>query len=286
MENHLEKYACYLYPEINQYIYDLKSYNFAKVQMTGSGSTIFAIDNNIEKMHSALFELKTRYPNFLIDIYNIKKGNNIMDLEVKQPEIEVKENTPEDEPVDEQAEERAKLNSEDGYEYTQVIDREDIHHLNWYLRVKDNTTFTKRMMFAFIGLIVIVLSIINQKAYYMIPIGAIVAIYSTVLYIPINKIFFEKKFDRDYPVENHKDLIINVKLGSEYIRYELPDEQNSPLVSWKHIYKVVEKGEYIYLHINQFSILLLKTKDLDDKNVLVSTIKRRILDPRRYYKNK
>lgn len=286
MENHLEQYACYLHPDLNQYIYDLKAYDLKKVQMTGSGSTVFAIDEK-ENLEIAQKELKERYPDFLIGVYNIMKGNNIMDLEVKKEQVELEEVENENkEVVDEQAEERARLDAEDGFEYTQVIERDDIYKLNWYLRVKDGATFTKRLMFTMIGIIFIVLSIVQKDAYYMIPIGAVLALYSTVLYIPINKALFNKKFEKQYPVEQHNDLIINVKLGTEHIRYEMPDEVNSPLVSWKHIYKVIEKEDYIYLHINQYSILLLKTKDLPNKNVLTTTIKRRIQDPRRYYKNK
>lgn len=286
MENDLEQYACYLYPELNQYIYDLKAFDFQKVQMTGSGSTIFAVDDNEQKMEVALEELKQRYPNYLIGIYNIKKGNKNMDLEVKKEEEVKDESLEQKEVVDEQAEERAKLDAEEGYEYTQIIDRDDIYKLNWYLRVKDGATFTKRLMFTMIGIIFVVLSIVQKNAYYMIPIGAVLALYSTVLYIPINKILFNKKFEKQYPEEEHNDLIINVKLGSEFIRYEMPNEVNSPLVPWKSIYKVIEKQDYIYLHINQYSILVLKIKDIEDKNVITKTIKRRILDPRRYYKNK
>lgn len=286
MENNLEQYACFQHPQLNQYIYDLKSYNFTKVQMTGSGSTIFALDEDEEKLLKAYDELKERYPDYLIGIYNIKKGITQMDLEENKQNVEQTEEKQIEQPVDEQAAERAKLDAEDGFEYTQVIDRDDIYNLNWYLKVKDGAAFTKRLMFSFIGIIAIVLSIVNKTSYYMIGIGAVVVLYSTVLYLPIQKALFNSRFNKQYPAEDHKDLIINVKLGSEHIRYELPEEVNSPLVPWKHIYKVIEKQDYIYLHINQYSILLLKTKELEDKKVLTSIVKRRILDPKRYYTNK
>ena len=83
-----------------------------------------------------------------------------------------------------------------------------------------------------------------------------------------------------------KTLDINVKIGSKYIRYQLKEETDSPLVSFEHIYKVVKRQDYLYLFINRYSIIVLKLESIEQKEQLLKMLKERYLSRKAYFENK
>ena len=221
-----------------------------------------------------------------------------MQEEFKQKEIETEaENTsektqeennecineePQEEIIDPQKEAKEELDLEEGIEFTQTLEKADIKEMNIFLIKHDSTSLVKRVFLIFVGALFITLSIINQKNYYMIPLGSIVIIYATILYNVLRVAYLKNKIEKS-PMEL---LEINVKVGSKYIRYQLKEETDSPLVSFEHIYKVVKHQKYLYLFINRFSIIVLKLESTDKKDELITILKNKYLPRKAYFENK
>lgn len=207
-----------------------------------------------------------------------------MQEELKQETIETQDKIkPEtEEYVDPQQLAKEELMQEEGIEFTQTLDKDDIKEMNMFLLKHDPSSFVKRTFLVFVGGLFIALSIINKKNYYMIALGSIVILYSTILYTLLRVMYLKSRLDKNPP----EPLDINVKIGSKYIRYQLTEETDSPLVSFEHIYKVVKHQEYLYLFINRYSIIVLKLDVIEQKEQLLQNIKDRYLPRKAYFENK
>ena len=184
--------------------------------------------------------------------------------------------------VDPQKEAKEFLNSEEGIEFTQTLEKEDIKEMNIFLIKHDSSNLVKRVFLTFVGTLFITLSIVNKKNYYMIALGSIVIIYATILYNVLRLAYLRSRLDKS----TFEPLEVNVKVGSKHIRYQLKEETDSPLVSFDHVYKVVERQNYIYLFINRYSIIVFKLDSLEQKEELIQILKNKYLPRKAYFENK
>lgn len=206
-----------------------------------------------------------------------------MQEEIKQEELEIQEEqVSQEEYIDPQQQAKEELAQEEGIEFNQTLNKKDIEEMNLFLIKHDPSSFVKRSFLVFVGALFIILSIVNKKNYYMIVLGSIVIIYATVLYTLLRVMYLKNRLDKNPP----EPLDINVKIGSKYIRYQLKEETDSPLVSFEHIYKVVKRQEYLYLFINRYSIIVLKLESIEQKEQLLKMLKERYLSRKAYFENK
>ena len=174
---------------------------------------------------------------------------------------------------------KEELEKEEGIEFNQTLDKDDITNMNIFLLKNDSSAIIKRVFLIFVGVLFIVMAIINKKNYYMISLGSILIIYATVLYTTLRIVYLKNKINNN-PTE---PLSINVKIGSKYIKYQLAEETDSPLVSFEHIYKVVKNNQYLYMFINRFSIIVLKLDSVEQKEELLNLVKKRYLPRKAYF---
>ena len=207
-----------------------------------------------------------------------------MQEELKQEEIEIKDEqmNEQEEYIDPQQQAKEELEKEEGIEFSQTLTKDDIKEMNLFLIKHDPSSFVKRSFLVFVGGLFIALSIINKKNYYMIALGSIVIIYATILYTLLRVMYLKNRLDKNPP----EPLDINIKIGTKYIRYQLKEETDSPLVSFEHIYKVVKHQNYLYLFINRYSIIVLKLESTEQKEQLLQMLKERYLPRKAYFENK
>lgn len=207
-----------------------------------------------------------------------------MQEELKQEEIETKDEqmNEQEEYIDPQQQAKEELEKEEGIEFSQTLTKDDIKEMNLFLIKHDPSSFVKRSFLVFVGGLFIALSIINKKNYYMIALGSIVIIYATILYTLLRVMYLKNRLDKNPP----EPLDINIKIGTKYIRYQLKEETDSPLVSFEHIYKVVKHQNYLYLFINRYSIIVLKLESIEQKEQLLQMLKERYLPRKAYFENK
>ena len=219
---------------------------------------------------------------------NQKIKEEILEEEVeKQTEFveeETKENVEEPQLTEEQIQKieeekriREEFNKEEGIQFQQTITKDDAFNFNMYL-LKNPSNFTRRIFTGLLGLILIIFIIVNKDMYWLIIFGILMIIYSVFFYGPLQKYLTKKMFNK----KEFNDLKINVKFASK-IMYELDDEQSSPLVDYGIIYKVVETNDYIFLHIDIYSIMIIKLSDCSQKDELRNMLKEKFQEK---YKSK
>ena len=104
-------------------------------------------------------------------------------------------------------------------------------------------------------------------------------IYATVLYNTLRVAYLKSRIDKNPP----EPIEINVKITDQYIRYQLKEETDSPLVSFNNIYKVVKNKDYLYLFINRYSIVVLKLNSIEQKEKVLEQVKNRYLPRKSYF---
>ena len=188
-----------------------------------------------------------------------------MQEELKQEEIEIKDEqmNEQEEYIDPQQQAKEELEKEEGIEFSQTLTKDDIKEMNLFLIKHDPSSFVKRSFLVFVGGLFIALSIINKKNYYMIALGSIVIIYATILYTLLRVMYLKNRLDKN-PLE---PLDIDIKIGTKYIRYQLKEETDSPLVSFEHIYKVPLQNKILKSCENVFIIFSKFEKPLAPLNI-------------------
>ena len=197
----------------------------------------------------------------------------------QQEQIELPKEDAIEESQDPQFEIKQEFERAEGIEFTQTLDKEDIKTFNLFLIKHDSSALVKRSFLIFAGVLFIVMSIITKKNYYMIALGSILVIYATVLYNTLRVAYLKNRIDKNPP----EPIEINVKITDQYIRYQLKEETDSPLVSFNNIYKVVKNKDYLYLFINRYSIVVLKLNSIEQKEKVLEQVKNRYLPRKSYF---
>lgn len=178
------------------------------------------------------------------------------------------------------SEEEIAAMTEEGLEFSETISSNDVYNFNRYLLEKSSANLLSRILFSIMGLIVVCAPIaqyFNAKqedgdpkfVWWMVLIGALMLVYGIILYNPIQRMLIARNLKK----RNVQDLKINIKLGKQYIKYALATEEKAPLIKVKDIYRVAITPEYIYLHINAYSIVILKLIDNDQKEQIIDAVK-------------
>ena len=197
----------------------------------------------------------------------------------QEEQIELPKEDAIEESQDPQFEIKQEFEKTEGIEFTQTLDKEDIKTFNLFLIKHDSSALVKRSFLIFAGALFIVMSIITKKNYYMIALGSALVIYATVLYNTLRVAYLKSRIDKNPP----EPIEINVKITDQYIRYQLKEETDSPLVSFNNIYKVVKNKDYLYLFINRYSIVVLKLNSIEQKEKVLEQVKNRYLPRKSYF---
>ena len=204
-----------------------------------------------------------------------QKTENIEEIieEVKEEQALTEE---EKQKIEEEQAIRAAFDMEEGIEFQQTITKEDAYNFNIYL-LNNPSNFTRRMFTAIIGLFLIVYILCIKQMYWAIVIGILMIIHAVFVYGPLQRMLTRRMFNK----REFKDLNIEVKFASK-MKYELVDEQNAPLIDYDIVYKVVETKDYIFLHIDTNSIMIIKLADCPNKEELVSFLQNKFEGTKKY----
>lgn len=204
-----------------------------------------------------------------------QKTENIEEIieEVKEEQALTEE---EKQKIEEEQAIRAAFDMEEGIEFQQTITKEDAYNFNIYL-LNNPSNFTRRMFTAIIGLFLIVYILCIKQMYWAIVIGILMIIHAVFVYGPLQRMLTRRMFNK----REFKDLNIEVKFASK-MKYELVDEQNAPLIDYDIVYKVVETKDYIFLHIDTYSIMIIKLADCPNKEELVSFLQNKFEGTKKY----
>ena len=171
---------------------------------------------------------------------------------------------------------RAAFDLEEGIEFQQTITKEDAYNFNIYL-LNNPSNFTRRMLTAIFGLFLIVYILCIKEMYWAIAIGILMIIHAAFIYGPLQRMLTRRMFNK----REFKDLNIEVKFASK-MKYELVDEQNAPLIDYDIVYKVVKTKDYIFLHIDTYSIMIIKLADCPNKDELVNFLQNKFEGTKKY----
>lgn len=190
-----------------------------------------------------------------------EKNNEEMDIE-KQEQLKL---------------EREELDKEEGIEFQEIITKDDALKFNFYLQ-NNSSNFSRRLFSSLLGVFLIGY-VLNIKQYYgLIIVGLAIIVYSCFLYVLIQRKLTERMFNKN----GFENLTVNVKLASK-IKYELDTEKISPLVSYELIKYAVKTDEYIYLHLSQYSVIIIKLIDCQEKrDEVIEFIKNKYESSNRY----
>lgn len=204
-----------------------------------------------------------------------KERENIEEVveEVKEEQVLTEE---EKQKIEEERAIRAAFDEEEGIEFQQTITKEDAYNFNIYL-LNNPSNFTRRMFTAIFGLILIIYILCIKEMYWAITIGVLMIIHAIFVYGPLQKLLTRRMFKK----REFKDLSIEVKFASK-MKYELVDEQNAPLIDYDIVYKVVETKDYIFLHIDTYSIMIIKLADCPNKEELVNFLQNKFEGTKKY----
>ena len=292
LENDLEKVAFSQSSKLQELKNELQKY-LNNIHMTGSGSTLFSI---IDDDFNELDTLKSVFKDCIINIYNMKGDNMLENYQQEQNNEQVEQNNEQVEQnntneieenkteqtieyEDPQIEIKKQFNEEIGIEFNQTLNKDDIYTFNRFLIKHNSSSYITRTVLLFAGALFIAMSIIEQKNYYMIVLGAALIIYTTVLYNVLRIAYLKNRLKKNPP----EPIEINVKVGQKYIRYQLKEETDSPLVAFDNIYKAVKNGNYLYLYINRYSFIVIKLDALEHPDQLLEQIKKRYLPIKSYF---
>lgn len=179
------------------------------------------------------------------------------------------------------SEEEIAFLEEEGIEFKETLTEEDIYNFNNYILSKSSSNLVSRIIFILLGLIVCVLPAFAQNYYWIIFLGSFLIIYGAFLYMPLQR----KIVKKNLKAKKIQNLYISVKVGTEHVQYKLVSEKSAPLIKIKDITKAVNKKDYIYLHINAYTIVIIKLIDNDKKEEITEKIKE-IFVPIKKYKEK
>ena len=171
---------------------------------------------------------------------------------------------------------REEFDAEEGIEFVQTITKEDAFNFNVYL-LNNPSNFTRRMFTAIFGLILIIYILFIKEMYWVIAIGVLMIIHAIFVYGPLQKLLTRRMFKK----REFKDLNISVKFASK-MKYELIEEESAPLIDYDIVYKVVETKDYIFLHIDTYSIMIIKLTDCPNKEELVKFLQNKFEGTKKY----
>ena len=204
-----------------------------------------------------------------------QKTENIEEIieEVKEEQTLTEE---EKQKIEEEQAIRAAFDMEEGIEFQQTITKEDAYNFNIYL-LNNPSNFTRRMFTAIFGVFLIVYILCIKQMYWAIAIGILMIIHAAFIYGPLQRMLTRRMFNK----REFKDLNIEVKFASK-MKYELVDEQAAPLIDYDIVYKVVETKNYIFLHIDTYSIMIIKLADCHNKDELVNFLQNKFEGTKKY----
>lgn len=196
---------------------------------------------------------------------------------IKEVEEQEQENIPQENPEEKrQREEMEAFEAEEGISFRETITKDDLIQYNYYL-LKNPSFYFRMTMMVLLGIFLIVYPIIVKSNYWIIGVGAFLALFSLFLSTPLQKALIRKQVKKKL-VDQY---IIDVKVGQR-IKYQLDGEKYSPLIDFKNIYKARKTPNYIFLHMGVYSVIILRLADCEQKDELVELVKKQFEGTNKY----
>ena len=170
---------------------------------------------------------------------------------------------------DEPTEEELAFSAEEGIEFSETLDYNDVYAFNLYVLKKAPSNILSRILFSIMGIILIVLPIVNQNNWWLIAIGVVILLYSLVFYNAVQRRMINANLKR----KNFNPLNIIIKIGQTKIKYCLVTEKHPPLINITDVVKVVKTPQYIYLHISAYSVVIIKLIDNEQSEEIINLVK-------------
>ena len=203
-------------------------------------------------------------------------------MEDQELEVQEEEQKEENEISEEQLAEEAAFFNEEGLEFEEVITKDDVFALNVYLVRNAPSNLVGRIMFMIMGVIVSILPIFNPSNWWAIIIGVPMFAYGLIIYMPLQILMIKRSLAK----KNFEPLDISLRITNTKILYKLKKEEHAPLVKINDIVRVVKTPSYIYMHLNTYSVILIKLEELENVEAVIEKMKELFVPLKKYHEKK
>ena len=198
------------------------------------------------------------------------------DQELQQEEVKKKQEITEEQLAEEEA-----FFNEEGFELEEVIEKDDVFALNVYILGHTPSNWIGRILFMIMGIVICLMPIFNPENWWAILIGVPMFAYGLIIYMPLQILMIKRSLAK----KNFEPLHIYLRITPNKILYKLTKEEHAPLVKTTDIIKVVQTPRYIYMHLNAYSVIIIKLDNLANQEEVISKLKEQF-EPLKKYKVK
>ena len=197
---------------------------------------------------------------------------------MEDQELQEQETKEEQEISEEQLAEEEAFFNEEGIEFEETIDKDDVFALNVYLVKHAPSNWLGRILFMIMGIIVSIMPLFNPANWWAIIIGVPMFAYGLIIYMPLQILMIKRSLAK----KNFAALEIMIRMTETKVLYKLKKEEHAPLVKLSDVIKVVKTPDYIYMHLNAYSVIIIKLANLENAELITNKIKEHFIPLKKY----
>ena len=198
------------------------------------------------------------------------------DQELQQEELKEEQEITEEQLAEEEA-----FFNEEGFELEETIEKDDVFALNVYILGHTPSNWIGRILFMIMGIVICLMPIFNPENWWAILIGVPMFAYGLIIYMPLQILMIKRSLSK----KNFEPLQIYLRITPSKILYKLTKEEHAPLVNVSDIIRVVQTPHYIYLHLNAYSVIIIKLDNLVNQEEVINKLRNQF-EPLKKYKVK
>ena len=183
---------------------------------------------------------------------------------------------------EEQLQAEAEFFSEEGFEIEETITKDDVYALNIYILKNNPSNWVGRILFMIMGVIVALMPLFDPKNWWAILIGVPLIAYGLFIYMPLQASMIRRNIAK----KNFNPLDITLRMTKTKVLYKLKKEEHAPLVNVADIIKVVKTPNYIYMHLNAYSVMVIKLEELENSEEIINKVKEQFVPLKKYKEKK
>lgn len=175
----------------------------------------------------------------------------------------------------------AEFYQEEGFELKETITKDDVFALNIYILKNNPSNLIGRILFMIMGIIVSLMPLFDPNNWWAILIGVPLFAYGLIIYMPLQTLMIKRSLAK----KNFEPLDITLRMTKTKVLYKLVKEEHAPFVNVSDIVKVVKTPSYIYMHLNAYSVMVIKLEELENSEEIINRVKEQFV-PLKKYKEK
>lgn len=167
----------------------------------------------------------------------------------------------------------------------QKIDSNDLVNFNHYLLDKNISFKISTIILGLLSLIISIASFVYEiiKIGKVLPLTVVICVILFILGVfalfflkPVLKYFVKKRvMKKNEKIDDIRISLEEAGLLWEYNEDEKNKTQGTPY-TWTSIMKMVEKEEYIYIHVNQYIVLFIKKSSCENIEEVTTFLKEKL----------